>query len=65
MIQGTIQWYEDMIRESGAPAFDPIYPHIIKLLQSCECLLLPMITYFLNVLYMMTTSLHFDLGYSV
>ncbi|KAL5254224.1 hypothetical protein ACHWQZ_G013859 [Mnemiopsis leidyi] len=34
MIQGTIQWYEDMIRESGAPAFDPIYPHIIKLLQN-------------------------------
>jgi len=34
MIQGTIQWYEDMIRESGAPSFDPIYPHIIKLLQS-------------------------------
>ena len=34
MIQGTIQWYEDMIRESGAPSFDPMYPVIIKLLKS-------------------------------
>jgi len=34
MIQGTIQWYEDMIRESGAPSFDPIYPNIIQLLQT-------------------------------
>ena len=36
MIQGTIQWYENMIRESGAPSFDPVYPHIIQLLQSCK-----------------------------
>ena len=36
MIQGTIQWYEDMIRESGAPSFDPIYPNIIQLLQTCK-----------------------------